>query len=738
MTYDNAAAFDINKTDNQAWYIQLKQNGVELEKDQWYKLSLDAKSTMNRKLMFAIQRDGSKHNDDWTPYSGEEKVDLTSEWQTFELPFQMTNETDLESVLSISMGAVDGVAVNEKHSVYIDNIVLEKIEAPEIEEIPVGDNLLKNTEFANKGASWEMGITSPATGDITCGDGKVTFALTNVGTEDWHAQLKQMGLLLENGQTYKVSFKAQSTEARIIKANVMNASYAWYGGTTVALEQDVEQVVSFEVKMNTTDRNCGLFVSMGQMYDDTTKEAIDTPASTITLSDLEIVKVGGDATVTPEVPEVSENTNLIVNGRFDEGFKAWNESGIFNEGGSAKGTAEVVDGKAVINITDVGTEDWHVQLIQKGLTLEEGASYKVSFEVTSTENRVIKYVMQTSGYAWYGGNDRVEVNGKTTVNDTITINNATSDDIQFVISMGQMYENVVYGPNGIESRDEVETPASIITIDNIALVKLAETEEPNEGGEATIEPSEPVEGEMIANGDFANDFEGWATHIQTSEAMGNYSVTEGKAVFTIENVGTAGWHVHLKKSGIALEQGATYKLSFDIVADNGRTVKYVLQDPTDDKYTWYAGDELTLVENENRKVENIFTVSNASSDAIEFQLEMGNSGTNPRPATITIDNISLVKVSEEPEATTFGLRRSVEEETTIEETVVEETSEEATTEETTEESTDETSNTEETTEESGETVQEDIIVDKEEEEETETTEESIEESSEESESVEEV
>ena len=68
LNEDNAADFSINNTGDAAWKIQLKQNNVELEKGQWYRLSLDAKASIQRKLMFAIQRDGSS-DDDWTPYS---------------------------------------------------------------------------------------------------------------------------------------------------------------------------------------------------------------------------------------------------------------------------------------------------------------------------------------------------------------------------------------------------------------------------------------------------------------------------------------------------------------------------------------------------------------------------------------------------------------------------------------------------------------------------------------------
>ncbi|MBE5954169.1 MAG: glycosyl hydrolase family protein [Lachnospiraceae bacterium] len=130
LTEDNAVDFTINKTGGMAWHIQLKQNGVELEQGQWYRLTMDAKCSMDRQIMFALQKDGSRNDDDWTPYSGEKIIDLTSEYQTYTIEFLMEDETDLNAVLSVSMGAVNG-PIKEQHRVCIDNILLEKIDEPE-------------------------------------------------------------------------------------------------------------------------------------------------------------------------------------------------------------------------------------------------------------------------------------------------------------------------------------------------------------------------------------------------------------------------------------------------------------------------------------------------------------------------------------------------------------------------------------------------------------------------------
>ena len=212
LNEDNAADFSINNTGDAAWKIQLKQNNVELEKGQWYRLSLDAKASIPRKLMFAIQRDGSG-DDDWTPYSGEKIVDLENDYNKYEIVFQMTGETDPKAVLSISMGAVDGIQITEKHRVCIDNINLEKIDAPDISEQPAGENLLVNSDFASGNEGWENAVTAPGAAEVSFENGRAVYNITDVGTEDWNVQLKQNGIVLEQGAHYKVTFKAKSSEA---------------------------------------------------------------------------------------------------------------------------------------------------------------------------------------------------------------------------------------------------------------------------------------------------------------------------------------------------------------------------------------------------------------------------------------------------------------------------------------------------------------------------------------------
>ncbi len=126
LTEDNAVDYTISDTGDQVWHIQLKQTGVRLEKGQKYRLTFQAKASMAREILYAIQKDGSKHNDDWTPYV-ENAVAVGPEWKTISVDFTMHHESDPDCVFNISMGAVNGKQIRDQHRIVIDNISLEMI-----------------------------------------------------------------------------------------------------------------------------------------------------------------------------------------------------------------------------------------------------------------------------------------------------------------------------------------------------------------------------------------------------------------------------------------------------------------------------------------------------------------------------------------------------------------------------------------------------------------------------------
>lgn len=297
---DNALDLTIKNTADQEWKIQVKQNDVTLEKGQWYRLSFDAKSSIDRSIQYAIQRNGAIHStpdggEDWTPYV-QETCSLSAygsdgAYTTVSKEFKMKENTDTGSIFNIALG---GKNITDQHRVCIDNILLEKIEEPEQPEIPAGANLLKNGDFASGDASWNVtAITSPGAATTQIADNKLVYSISNVGDEDWNIQLKQAGITLEQGASYQLKFKVTSTAARTIKAAFLNASYAWYGGADIALEADTEKEVECNFTVGNddegnprpTDNDISFVVSMGKIA------GVETPASDITLSDFSLVKV---------------------------------------------------------------------------------------------------------------------------------------------------------------------------------------------------------------------------------------------------------------------------------------------------------------------------------------------------------------------------------------------------------------------------------------------------------------
>lgn len=123
----SAAEVKIDNTGNLDWMIQLKQNGCMLEKGKVYKISLKAKSDLDRTIMLALQRDGSK-DDNWYPYSNTLKFPVGKDFKEYSWQFTMGMETDPNVIFTISMGAVSGKQISQSHTVTIDSVSVIEVQ----------------------------------------------------------------------------------------------------------------------------------------------------------------------------------------------------------------------------------------------------------------------------------------------------------------------------------------------------------------------------------------------------------------------------------------------------------------------------------------------------------------------------------------------------------------------------------------------------------------------------------
>ena len=80
-----------------------------------------------------------------------------------------------------------------------------------------------------------------------------------------------------------------------------------------------------------------------------------------------------------------------------------------------------------------------------------------------------------------------------------------------------------------------------------------------------------VAGSILVNGSFDNGTNGWGlTVLGSAQASG--SVVNGEYHVAITNGGTNAWDVYVGQSGLLIENGKTYQVTFDAYGDATRTI----------------------------------------------------------------------------------------------------------------------------------------------------------------------
>ncbi len=464
LNEDNALDFTIRNTSDAEWKIQLKQPNVTLEQDAWYTLSFDIKSSIDRSFQYAIQRDGSVHKtesgaEDWTPYVQETKQ-LTAYgedgvYTTIQKTFCMTEGTDKGSIFNIALG---GGSNTTQHRVCVDNIVLrfateEEIAAanPTVEPKPLNENLLQDTSFETYNTPQSMWVVNKKDDTVvTVSDNSITYDITSLGEQSYEIELKQENVQVEQGCTYEIAFDVVSSADRTLKTLVQQNGGSWstYGMKEFGVTAGEKLSFTHQFKMSAkTDTAALVTVNFGKMSEEILGQ------HTVTISNITFKKVPA-ASQEPAAP----GTNLL------------DAASMTNSSWGGECTYGFQDGVHTYVITNVGTEDSHIQLKQDGITLEQGKTYRVTFDAASTETRDIKVAFMTATWDWYGGQQVTLTKdaADSTVSFEFTVSKETNDGIMFQVSMGQMFDETV------DPKVEKETPASAITLSDFNLVEVTE------------------------------------------------------------------------------------------------------------------------------------------------------------------------------------------------------------------------------------------------------------------------
>lgn len=644
---------EILDTGSLDWHVQMQKKGIVLEKGKIYRMSFEARSSLDRTISCALQKDGT-NDDDWTSYSGGSGLyQINGEWQEFTHEFTMSNDTDRNVIYNISLGAVSGRITNA-HDVYFRNIILEEVPDKPVEPVPVGEEMLTG--------EWEKNVNAEKGGkaNIVEKDGIITVEISDVGTEDYAVQVRQLGLMLEEDCTYEFKCNADFDNGeRIIKVGVMqDGTYEWYGGNDLTIGTSKgarassgqwmkfagttgkEYSFTFTVTKPTISDGM-LAISMGQIYKDIDKsQPIYTPTGTVTLSNISLKKIS-DKTEEPDNPDVPEDMGLDLVADVDGNLL---KGKIFDIEETAGAVRSVSKDKTKIKITNVGTEDYGVKLkLAEGskLALEAGCTYEfaadVKFEAAEGEmkqTRTIKVGFMDQDYGkWYGGTDEEITNESRTITASIALN-TDDDNVNFFISMGKI--------------EGEETPKGTITISNLSLVKKSGGKEPDDPGDTDLT--------LIADRN-DNLLKGKILDINAYGSATIVDKSSDNTKVTITNVGTEDWNVQLHlmddSPKLAMEKGCTYEFTADAKFDaaDGETVKtrtikvgFLSQDND-----WYGGSE-PVIKSVGSKIDAEVTMTK-DDDNVKFVISMGqikdeagNEITTPT-GTVTLSNLLLVKKS---------------------------------------------------------------------------------------------
>jgi hypothetical protein len=263
----------------------------------------------------------------------------------------------------------------------------------------------------------------------------------------------------------------------------------------------------------------------------------------------------------------------------------------------AAATFTITDGAAVIDVTASGNEEWGIQFKQKGLSLVQGETYKLSFTASSTADR--------------------DIVAKVTDNYFETFNlTSTATTFEFIFT----YE-------GADVTDEkvifllantANFAAGVVTIDDVELSQLQQDE-------------------TVVNGDFENT--GWGLWFQDWDegnglAQASYEIVNGELVVTIGALGDYNYSIQLFQEGIEVVEGTEYTITFDAKADVARDINFKFIDTNDTEFLYVASLTTTM-----QTFTYTFTYDGtATSGKIDFELGAIDTATT---GVVTFDNVTM-------------------------------------------------------------------------------------------------
>ena len=628
--------------------------------------------------------------------TGDDGVDYTNQ-------ITYVTTATVSSTHMLDTQAVGAVAI--KYVVTVGEFVAEKwryltVLNPE----QVAGQMLINPDFSAGTGGWtDPAVNYVADGaamEITAEDGALKVDVV-AGSNVYTPRFGQMNVPFENGKTYEITFRAKSSVEKEINLQVgellSGAPYFTDFKPGLAISKVITTewaTYSYKFTMNQAEENHrgGILFELGKFagvqvdatlwFDDITiEEATADPDTTapafsglienktirlnttydamagVTAFDIVdgdvseditlVIKDGSQAVVTAidttvegvytltyTVEDAAGNsaefvvtlsivsmqfsdTNLIVNGDFETALgdpAEWTTWGQVGWGVEAVYTAAIVDGAFQVDITNAGDQQdgWSVQALQL-VDLEEGVTYRAQFDLKASVARDVNFVITSQTNSEFARTNGLALTTEWQTFDVVFTATKSELDVKFEFDLGN---TAAYA-------------AGIVSIDNVKLQ------------EAMLDT-------LLVNTNM--DSQGFYLWRQDWGGAAEVTYTENNAhILDIVSPGSDGaaWTIQFNQDGIALQNGKTYELKFDVSATVARdmNVKIFVPGSYLSYFEQLASPITTAVVSQTFE----FTVSEADHAGLVLSFELG---TTPAYAAgvVTLDNLSLKeKVAEAPE-----------------------------------------------------------------------------------------
>jgi endoglucanase len=266
----------------------------------------------------------------------------------------------------------------------------------------------------------------------------------------------------------------------------------------------------------------------------------------------------------PLAPAPAGPVNLVRNGGFGDGLAPWWVAGAAAPGVNAQ-----------LAIADGGANPWDVIFGQGGVAVVAGQTYTVSFDGYASSPATVKVLLQQDGppYSGYFGQDVALTTNKQSFQYSFTAP-ASDGAAAFQFQIGGVGEPT-------------------ISLSNIVVSG------PN--------------GNVLTNGDFRDGLAPWWTAGAVAATLSGVCVAVGEGAANP-------WDAILGQSGIAIEAGKTYVVSFDAGASAPSAIQVLIQQDAA-PYAAYFGRSVALTTGQ-QTYQYVFTAA-SSDESAAFQFQLG-------------------------------------------------------------------------------------------------------------------